>query len=255
MTELAIEGLGTEGVGTEASAGEGTTESQAGTRATAEKSGALEGDKQRAMGPARAAGGPARRSSPAAKNAPERAKASEETRRRASEHTRRSTSHRRKGPGGFKGLAGKEPGGILLAEYLAAVVLLCVAAITRGGRDGYTTVMANLTIRLTAVTGVFFVLFLLAGTRAGKTAAWFGLLVDVAIFINSAQRNVFLDIGRAVTGTPTAGTADSAGNVTVTADDEKTIAEALDVKEPTPDVVFPDGDVTVVSSNTGTSLV
>jgi hypothetical protein len=64
--------------------------------------------------------------------------------------------------------------------------------------------MANILIRLTAFTAVFFILFLAAGSpKAGKAAAWFGLLVDLGIVFTAYQASFFDSLTSLVQGAPT----------------------------------------------------
>lgn len=103
---------------------------------------------------------------------------------------------------GYGYLTGKEHGGVLLAEFLAGVLILVIGTLTTGPKKGYTSTMASLTVRLTALTAVFFVLFLLAGTKAGKAAMWFGFLIDLGITFTATSQNVFADLAGVVQGQP-----------------------------------------------------
>lgn len=100
----------------------------------------------------------------------------------------------------FKALTGREYGGVMLAEYLAGILILAVAMIIRGWSNGYLTVMTGFITRATALTGVFFILFLLGPTKAGKAAMYFGALVDLAILFTATQQNVFSDVAKVVQG-------------------------------------------------------
>jgi hypothetical protein len=94
--------------------------------------------------------------------------------------------------------------------------------------------MSELIVRLTALTAIFFVLFLLAGTKAGKAAMWFGLLVDLGIVFTATTQNVFADLASAVQGKPI--TDPSTGEALDTA----TLTASTSVDEPEPAVTLPD---------------
>jgi hypothetical protein len=141
---------------------------------------------------------------------------------------RRGGSAKRAYQGTRKFAASKEGGGVLLAEYLAGVFILVFGSVTRGGKSGYQAIMAELIVRLTALTAVFFVLFLLAGTKAGKAAMWFGVLVDLGIVLTATSQDVFADLANVVQGKPL-------GNV-----DDATLTASTSVDEPAPDVTLPD---------------
>lgn len=74
----------------------------------------------------------------------------------------------------------------LVVEYLAAAVLIMVGVVV--GTDSYVKKMSHALVRLTALTGVFFVLALMAtGEKSGKFAASFGLLIDIAVLFDQAH--------------------------------------------------------------------
>lgn len=107
----------------------------------------------------------------------------------------RTRTRTRKPPsaGGFKGpsLSGPHTSAIF-AEYIAAVVIITLGIFVKGGAQGYSQVMSNVMMRLTALTAVFFVLFLLAGSkRGGQAAVWFGLLIDLAAILTAARSQTF----------------------------------------------------------------
>lgn len=105
----------------------------------------------------------------------------------------RTRSRRLPSAGGFKGpsLSGAHTSSIF-AEYIVAVVIISLGIFVRGGAQGYTVVISNVMMRLTALTAVFFVLFLMAGSkRGGQAAMWFGLLVDLAIVLQAARSQTF----------------------------------------------------------------
>lgn len=130
----------------------------------------------------------------------------------------------------FKAMTGKTNGAPLLAEYIGGVVIICLGTLTRGPSQGYTNVMSELMLRLTALTTVFFILFLLAGSKAGKSAVWFGLLVDLGILFTAATENVLSDTASLISNTSVGGGSTllaSGGN--------------LDQPEPPPSVTLPEG--------------
>lgn len=75
---------------------------------------------------------------------------------------------------------------MLLLEYLVAAVLILLGVFV--GTDHYAKKMSAALLRLTALTGLFFVLALVAsGPGSGKFAATFGLLIDVGVLFDSAN--------------------------------------------------------------------
>jgi hypothetical protein len=105
----------------------------------------------------------------------------------------------------FDSMSGKTGGAPLLAEYIGGVVIICLGTLTQGPSKGYTNVMSELLLRLTALTTVFFVLFLLAGSKAGKAAVWFGLLVDLGIVFTAVNQNVLSDTATLISDTAVGG--------------------------------------------------
>lgn len=137
----------------------------------------------------------------------------------------------RTGKRGFKVLSGREHGGVLIAEFIAAVLIMVIGTLTRGPGKGYQVVMSELVIRLTALSMVFFVLFLLAPTKAGKAAMYFGLLVDLGVLLTATQQGVISDLASVVQGQPLK---DATGNPV------DTTALTADETEPEPAVSLPD---------------
>lgn len=95
--------------------------------------------------------------------------------------------------------------GILLAEYLTAAILICFGAFT--GDKSYSEKMAAILLRLSALTGVFFVLSLVAsGQNSGRFAAAFGGLIDVAVLFDASKSGVIKTVGDSLkAGSPNAG--------------------------------------------------
>jgi len=127
----------------------------------------------------------------------------------------------------FKSLTGRESGGILLAEYFGAVVIIVLGLFTKGPGQGYHQTMADIMLRLTALTGIFFILFLLAGTKGGKAAVWFGLLVDLGVIFTATRENVLTDTANIVAGKGTG--VDTATLTAATKEPEPTPPELPDV--------------------------
>lgn len=104
--------------------------------------------------------------------------------------------------GGFKGpsLTGPHTSAIF-AEYIAAVVIISLGIFVKGGAQGYSVVMSNVMMRLTALTAVFFVLFLMAGSKkGGQAAVWFGLLVDLGVVFSAARTQTFSTMADIISG-------------------------------------------------------
>lgn len=104
--------------------------------------------------------------------------------------------------GGFKGptLTGAHTSAIF-AEYIVAVVIITMGLFVRGGAQGYTQTMSNVLMRLTALTSVFFVLFLLSSSKkGGQVAVWFGLLVDLGVILTAARTQTFSTVSDIVAG-------------------------------------------------------
>lgn len=90
---------------------------------------------------------------------------------------------------------------VLVAEYFAAVLIIAISLFTRAGKEGYQNVISGIMLRLTALTGVFFVLFLMAsGKRSGQVAALLGLLVDLGVLYEAVQKNVVADFASLIQG-------------------------------------------------------
>lgn len=71
--------------------------------------------------------------------------------------------------------------------------------------------MSKVLIRLTALTSLFFVLFLMSGSkRGGQFAIWFGLLVDLGIVFTAARGQAFTTLADEISGKGTGITLDAA---------------------------------------------
>jgi hypothetical protein len=105
--------------------------------------------------------------------------------------------------------------GILFAEYIGGAVVISLELFTQGANRGYTASMSRVMIRLTALTAVFFVLFLMQGSRRGAQAAvWFGLIVDMGIVFTAGRGQTLSTTADIVSGKGVQGiTLTSAGDI------------------------------------------
>jgi len=91
--------------------------------------------------------------------------------------------------------------GALFAEYFAGIFVIFIGVFTKAPTEGYLAVMPKIMIRLTALTAVFFVLFLMQGSKRGAQAAvWFGLLVDLGIVFTAAKSQTFSTTADIISG-------------------------------------------------------
>jgi hypothetical protein len=151
---------------------------------------------------------------------------------RSSGGSQRSSGGKRSTSGSFGSLAGKTNGGPLLAEYLGGTLIIVLGTFTQGGSKGYGTVMSQLLLRMTALTTVFFVLFLMSGTKGGKAAVWFGLLIDLGILFTAATEGATAQIADVLTGVPLGG---------------DVLTASSDSTEPPPPVTLPSDQPSVTS--------
>ena len=100
--------------------------------------------------------------------------------------------------------------GKLVVEWLAGVVLISIAVPTQGSDNGYQKVMTTIMYRLTALTAVFFVLALMANSRAGRVAVYVGLLIDLGLVFTTYREGTLKKTGELIAGKPTG----EAGNST-----------------------------------------
>lgn len=101
--------------------------------------------------------------------------------------------------------------GALFAEYFAGAFIISMELFTKSATAGYTTTMSRILIRLTALTSLFFVLFLMTGSkRGGQFAIWFGLLVDLGIVFTAARGQSFTTLADEISGKGTGITLDAA---------------------------------------------
>ncbi len=117
-----------------------------------------------------------------------------------------------------QGLIGKavDHSPLLLAEFIAGLVIIAVAMFTRTATEKYQDVMASVLARYTAFTGIFFILFLMGsgGKRASQAAAWFGLIIDLGLLFDATNHSMFEDLSAFINGS-------GLQNVTLTASTDK----------------------------------
>lgn len=118
--------------------------------------------------------------------------------------------------------------GALFAEYFGGALVIILGLFTKGPSKGYLDTMSEIMMRLTALTAVFFVLFLMQGSkRGGQAAVWLGLLIDLGIIFTAARGQTFSTTADIVSGKGT--------GVETAA-----MTSALTVPQPQPGVTFPD---------------
>lgn len=105
--------------------------------------------------------------------------------------------------------------GALFAEYFCAALIIVLALFTETQTKGYTATISKVMTRLTALTMVFFVLFLLQGSKRGSQfAIWLGLLIDIGVIYTAAQESLFSTVSQEVSGKGVTGvTLDDSGKL------------------------------------------
>lgn len=88
----------------------------------------------------------------------------------------------------------------LVGEWLGGVALICIAVPTQAANNGYVKTITKIMYRLTALTAVFFVLALLADTKAGKAAVYAGLLIDLGIVFDAIHSGSLKGFGNIMAG-------------------------------------------------------
>lgn len=127
--------------------------------------------------------------------------------------TARGTSSRSRGRKLSIGKLDSPRSGALFAEYFAAALVITLDLFVKSPSEGYLSTMSKVMMRLTALTAVFFVLFLMTGSkRGGQVAVWFGLLIDLGVIFTAARRRSFTDIADMVSGKGTGITLTDATN-------------------------------------------
>lgn len=90
---------------------------------------------------------------------------------------------------------------VILAEYVLAMIIIVIKTITGTAKTSYQEAMAVAMLQASALTGVFFILFLIAsGKRASKVAAWFGVLIDLGVLFTAVNANSITDFTSLVQG-------------------------------------------------------
>jgi hypothetical protein len=88
-----------------------------------------------------------------------------------------------------------------VAEYVLGLLLITIITITNSAKTGYNDAMSKAMLQASALTGVFFILFLMSsGQRASRVAAWFGVLVDLGILFTAVNSNAISDFASLVQG-------------------------------------------------------
>jgi hypothetical protein len=104
--------------------------------------------------------------------------------------------------------------GVLFAEYFGGALIISLELFTQGATKGYPASIARVMMRLTALTAVFFVLFLMQGSRRGAQAAvWLGLLVDLGIVFTAARGQTLKTTADIIAGQGTGIQLTSAGDI------------------------------------------
>jgi hypothetical protein len=186
--------------------------------------GAVEGSE---AGPVGVAAGAAKGRSKARKQA-----------RSSSTRARSRGSSRGRGPGIGK-LSGPASGA-LFAEYFAGALIISFDLFTETPTKGYVPTISKVMMRLTALTAIFFVLFLMQGSKRGaQLAVWFGLLVDLGVVFTAARKQTFSTMSDIIgnKGTPAGAqlTSDVSGSST-----GGSLASALSVPQTPPGTQLPD---------------
>ena len=101
--------------------------------------------------------------------------------------------------------------GKLVTEWLAGVVLISIAVPTQGADHGYQKVMTTIMYRLTALTAVFFVLALMANSKAGRVAVYVGLLIDLGLVFTTYREGTLKKSGDLIAGRPVSTGANTTG--------------------------------------------
>ena len=167
-----------------------------------------------------------------------RAGARKQQRASAPTRSRSRGSSRGRGPGIAK-LSGPATGA-LFAEYFAGALIISFDLFTETPTKGYVPTISKVMMRLTALTMVFFVLFLMQGSQRGaQFAVWFGLLVDLGVIFTAARAQTFSTMSDIISnkGTPAGAqlTSDVSGSST-----GGSLASALSVPQTPPGTQLPD---------------
>jgi hypothetical protein len=90
---------------------------------------------------------------------------------------------------------------ILVAEFLVAMVIIGFQGISSVGRNGYQSAISGIMLRFSAVTAIWFILFLFASSKRGGTfAAWFGFLIILGILFDAVRKDAIKDMSNIISG-------------------------------------------------------
>ncbi len=161
------------------------------------------------------------------------------TRAAAGKRSSGGTAKRSKGkstPGFPKLSTGKGSGpkvSTLIVEWLIAMLLIFWSVLS--GQKGYLEGMQNALWRMTALSGVFFVLALtMRGKNTARVAVAFGLLIDLAMLLQTAKDNELKMLADIFAQKGTGGS--SGGTVTATATSSLGAAQSPDTGPVNPTV-------------------
>lgn len=100
--------------------------------------------------------------------------------------------------------AGSPQVSTLIAEWLIAVVLIMWGVLS--GNKSYVEGMQNALWRMTALSGVFFVLALvMRGKNTGRVAIAFGALIDLALILQAVNRDEIKSLANVFSEKPSGG--------------------------------------------------
>lgn len=89
----------------------------------------------------------------------------------------------------------------LVAEFILALIIVISDTISHTARTSYQEAMTKAALQSTALTGVFFILFLIsAGKRGSKIAALFGVLIDLGVLFTAVNKGSISDLASLVQG-------------------------------------------------------
>lgn len=92
---------------------------------------------------------------------------------------------------------------VLVAELGIAFLIIGINGASNIARDGYQKAISGIMLRYTALTGVFFILFLFTSSKKGSTfAAWFGALIVLGILFDAVNGKGITDLATVIKGNP-----------------------------------------------------
>ena len=90
---------------------------------------------------------------------------------------------------------------VLVAEFLAALILVGFQGMSGIAKNGYQHAISGILLRFSAITAIWFVLFLFASSKRGGTfASWFGFLIVLAILFDAVNKGSIKDLTGIVSG-------------------------------------------------------